>query len=292
MKLDRRPGSGGTPGPGDHLAEEGVAVIRSRSSVVPDVAVVLGSGLGDAVSADVRVGAEFKFEALPGFPAPTVPGHAGRLVLGDLYGVPAAAFLGRVHFYEGYGIGATTLIPRLAAGLGADVMVLTNASGGLDLWLEPGQLMLIRDHINLMGVNPLAGWHMPDGRPAFVDLSAVYRPELIQLAHEAANAAGLYMSEGVYVAVPGPSYETPAETRFLAAAGAQAVGMSTVPEAVAAVALGMRVLGISCVTNVAGSEATHEEVLARAGQAAQDLRTLLSAVLPKLRSDAAQGGST
>jgi len=276
----------GMPGPGDLLADQGVALVRSRSSVVPEVAVVLGSGLGDAVSADLRPDAEFGFEMLPGFPTPTVPGHAGRLVLGELYGVPAAAFLGRVHFYEGFGIGATTLIPRLAAALGAGVMVLTNASGGLDAWLEPGQLMLIVDHINLMGVNPLAGWHMPDGRPAFVDLSSVYPPELLSLAKDVARTSGLHVSEGVYVAVPGPSYETPAESRFLAEAGAHAVGMSTVPEAVAAVALGMRVLGISCVTNMAGSEATHEEVLARAGQAAEDLRTLLAGVLPKLRNSA------
>jgi purine-nucleoside phosphorylase len=271
------------PGPDDLFVEEALAVIRERCSLVPDLGVVLGSGLGDSVSGDVRAEAEFAFHALPGFPAPTVPGHAGRLVLGQLYGIAAAVFLGRIHLYEGHGIGSTTLIPRLAAALGARALVLTNAAGGLDASLRPGQLMLISDHLNFIGVNPLEGWRMPDGRPAFVELTSVYDPDLVSLAEEAARLSGLHVAKGVYVALPGPSYETPAETRFLADAGAQAVGMSTVPEAVAAVALGMRVLGISCVTNVAGVQGSgHDEVLAQAKESAADLRTLLAAVVPKI----------
>jgi purine-nucleoside phosphorylase len=277
------------PGPGDLFAEEGLALIRGRCALVPEVAVVLGSGLGDAVSADVRPEAEFAYESLPGFPAPTVPGHAGRLVLGALYGMPVALFLGRLHLFEGHGIGATTLIPRLAAALRAGTLVLTNASGGLDASIAPGTLMLIGDHINFMGVNPLAGWRLPDGRPAFIDLSSVYDPDLIALTEEAARLSGIGVARGVYVAMPGPTYETPAETRFLARSGAHAVGMSTVPEAVAGVALGMRVLGISCVTNIAGREATHEDVLATAKAAAADVQKILEIVLPKLGAVRAEG---
>ena len=274
------------PGPNDAFMEQGIALIRERCTLEPEVAVVLGSGLGEAVSGDVRPAGEFPFEALPGFPAPTVPGHAGRLVLGDLYGLAAAVFLGRVHLYEGHGIASTTLIPRLAAALGASVLVLTNASGGLNPSFRAGGLMLIRDHLNFLGANPLAGWRFEGGGPAFVDLSAVYDRDLRAAAERAAREEGVEVSTGVYVALPGPSYETPAETRYLAGAGADAVGMSTVPEAVAAVALGMRVLGISCVTNVAGSDATHEDVLASARAAASDLRRILARALPEIT----QGG--
>jgi purine-nucleoside phosphorylase len=267
---------------GDQFVEEGVALIRERTQVRPRVAVVLGSGLGDAVSADVRPDAEFSFGTLPGFPRGTVPGHAGRLLLGELYGVPSAVFLGRVHLYEGHGIGATTLIPRLVAQLGARVIVLTNASGGLDPSMSPGQLMLIHDHINLMGVNPLSGWRIRSGSPAFVDLSGVYDTDLLELARRAAGEGGLEVRAGVYVALSGPSYETPAESKFLRLAGADAVGMSTVPEAVAAVALGLRVLGISCISNLAGRPAGHEDVLASAKRASEDLRSILGRVIPAL----------
>jgi purine-nucleoside phosphorylase len=246
------------------------------------VALVLGSGLGDAVAEDVRAERELAYRELPGFPPSSVPGHAGRLVLGHLYGVPAAVFRGRVHYYEGRGIGATTLIPRVAAALGAHSLVLTNAAGGLDRSMRPGQLLLIEDHLNFLGVNPLTGWTFPGGTPAFVPLSAVYDPDLRALALEAAAEAGVGVLRGVYAALPGPSYETPAETRFLRSAGADAVGMSTVPEAVAARALGLRVLGISCITNVAGTEDTHEEVLAAARAAAAALRALLSRVIPRI----------
>jgi purine-nucleoside phosphorylase len=270
------------PGLGDTTVEEGVALIRERCELQPSVAVVLGSGLGDAVAGDLEGCHEFAYQGLPGFPVSRVPGHAGRLRLGELYGVSAAVFMGRIHFYEGHGIASTTLISRLAAGLGARVLVLSNAAGGLDPALSPGQLMLIRDHLNFLGVNPLTGWRHPDGTPAFVDLSSVYDPELRALADDAARARGVSMATGVYAALPGPSYETPAETRFLAQAGAGAVGMSTVPEAVAAVALGMRVLGVSCITNAAGAESSHEEVLATARTGAESLQAVLGGVLPRL----------
>jgi purine-nucleoside phosphorylase len=249
------------------------------------VAVILGSGLGDAVLGDLAVEEEFAFDALPGFPPPSmaVPGHARRMAIGELFGVPAVVFRGRIHLYEGHGVGPTTLIPRLAAGLGAGVLVVTNAAGGLRPTMRPGQLMLLRDHLNFMGVNPLAGWHFPDGTPAFVPLPEVYDAELASSVRDAAEGLGLDLLEGVYAGLPGPSFETPAETRFLADAGADAVGMSTVPEAVSAVALGLRVVGLSCITNVAGTAHGHDEVLVAARGAAGDLRDILKAVMHRMR---------
>lgn len=278
----------GAPGPDDTFAEEGVALIRERSTLVPAAAIVLGSGLGDAVANDVEPERELSYQTLPGFPPSSVPGHAGKLIMGRLYGVPMAVFLGRVHFYEGYGIGATTLIPRLAAALGARMILLTNAAGGLLPSLERGQLMLIEDHLNFLGVNPLSGWRFPSGQPAFVGLAEAYDGALLTLADQAAREEGVGVARGVYAALPGPSYETPAETRFLSNAGAHAVGMSTVPEAVAAVALGMRVLGISCITNTAGSEDTHEQVLATAREATLRLRALVARLLPRLAHGAGE----
>ena len=269
----------GVPGPGDTFADEGVALIRERCDVVPRVAVVLGSGLGDAIAGDLQACHEFSFQALPGFPRTSVPGHAGRLALGTLYGAPAAVFRGRIHYYEGHGIAATTLIPRLAAGLGTGMLILTNAAGGLDPTIRPGRLMLITDHLNQMGVNPLFGWRHADGSPAFVDLSAVYDQGLLALATEAAERDGIEVAAGVYAAMSGPSYETPSETAFLARSGARAVGMSTVPAAVAGVALGLRILAVSCITNQSGVESTHQEVLATARGAARDLRSILMGVV-------------
>lgn len=268
------------PSPGGDEPERAAAAVAARTSVRPSVAIVLGSGLGDALAEDLRVDAELAFGELPGFPPASVPGHAGRLRLGTLYGVPVAAFFGRVHFYEGHGVAATTLIPRVAAAMGAHTIVLTNASGGLDPGMRVGQLMIVRDHLNSMGVNPLFGWKMPNGAPAFVDISRVYDASLVEAARSAAQEAGIDVRVGVYAAVSGPSYETPAETTALARLGADAVGMSTVPEAVAAAALGLRVLGISCITDVAGSELTHEEVLIAATGAGPDLRAILRGALP------------
>jgi purine-nucleoside phosphorylase len=273
------PGSPATPGPGERFAESGAALIRERCDVTPEFGVVLGSGLGDVVGGDLEACHQFSFRALPGFPPSSVPGHAGRLAIGRLYGRPTAVFFGRVHYYEGHGIAATTLIPRLCSLLGVRVLVLTNSAGGIDPGIAPGRLMLIRDHINLMGVNPLFGWRMADGSPAFVDLSSVYDPSLRDAALSVAEAAGVDLGTGVYVALSGPSYETPAEIAFLASAGGNVVGMSTVPEAVAARALRLPVLGLSCITNTAGSSSGHEDVLRTARSAASDLRSILMGVM-------------
>ncbi|HEX9236470.1 MAG TPA: purine-nucleoside phosphorylase [Actinomycetota bacterium] len=279
-------GGAGPPETGDTLAEEGVALIRERCEVQPAVAVVLGSGLTGSIGDDVDGCHEFAFQALPGLPRPSAPGHPGRLLLGNLYGVPAALFLGRIHYYEGHGMAATTLIARLAAGLGARTIVLTNTAGALDPTLPPARLMVIEDHVNLLGTSVLAGWRWGDGTPAFADLSCVYAPRLRRAVEAAAMADGIELSAGVYAAVPGPAYETPAEARFLATAGAHAVGMSTVPEAVAAAALGLSVLGISCITNRAGEPTSHEEVLAAARRGGQDLRAILRRVVPDVTDEA------
>jgi purine-nucleoside phosphorylase len=263
------------PGPGDGVAERVAAAVRARTDLVPAAALVLGSGLGDALRvARELAGAEDEVEVaygeLPGFPPPSVPGHAGRLWLGRLGGRPLACFQGRVHYYEGHGMALASITARVAAELGARAVILSAAAGGVDPSVPGGAIVVLRDHLNLMGENPLRGWRMPDGTPAFVDLSQVYDPELTDAAVAAARAAlgAGAVREGVYAALPGPSYETPAEVEFLRRAGATVVGMSVVPEAVAARALGLRVVGISFVTNAAGTPVSHEEVLRASARAA------------------------
>ena len=265
------------PSPGDGIPEQIAEAIRERTMLEPVAGVVLGSGLSDAVeeirSAAADEGVEVAYTELPGFPPPTVAGHAGRLWIGEVRGRSLAVFQGRVHFYEGHGMPMASLTSRVSAELGARTMVLTAATGGLDPAIAAGSLVVIRDHVNLMGTNPLLGWRLPDGSPAFVDVSAVYDPELAEAALASAradlgDAGGSHVREGVYAALSGPSYETPAETRMLTGHGATVVGMSTVPEAVVARALGMRVLGIAFATNAAGVEVSHEEVLAASKAAA------------------------
>jgi purine-nucleoside phosphorylase len=249
----------GRPGPGDGLAEEAAAKIRSTDDVVPRAAIVMGSGLGNAAD-EIDTRAEIPYADLPGFPAPSVPGHAGRLVLGELGSVPVAAFLGRVHFYEGHGMDLVTLPTRLAAELGAEAMIVTASVGGLDASLEQGSLVVGRDHLNFLGESPLRGWRDAEGRPTFVDMTRVYDEELSDAAVSAAEEIGLPVSRGVYAANPGPAYETPAEVAYLRDAGASVVGMSVVPEAMAAAALGLRFAGLFCVTNVLGEAVSHTEV--------------------------------
>jgi purine-nucleoside phosphorylase len=282
------------PSPGDGVAEGIVAAIRERSTVEPVATIVLGSGLGRVLevagaNAGRSEGLEIAYGDLPGFPPPSVPGHAGRLWLGELGDRPFAGFLGRIHYYEGHPMRLASLTARVAALLGARTIVLTAATGAVDRALPIGSLVVLRDHINQMGENPLRGWTMPDGSPPFVDVSEVYDRELGDTALRAARDARvgegadpLPVSEGVYVAVSGPSYETPAETEAFRRAGATVVGMSMVPEAVAARALGMRVLGLSFVTNPAGAAVSHEEVLAASDLAAEAIGRVLVELLEKL----------
>jgi purine-nucleoside phosphorylase len=264
----------GVPSPDDGIGERIAQAIRERTDIRPIAGVVLGSGLGDAITvAWERAGSgepvEIAYGDLPGFPPPTVPGHAGKLWLGTIGGRPMAIFQGRIHFYEGHPMPLASITSRVSHALGARTMVLSAAVGGLDASLAPGSMVVVRDHLNLMGTNPLAGWRYPDGSPAFVDVSGVYDAALSDAALGILRDHGTATSEGVYAAVAGPSYETPAETEMLRRLGATVVGMSTVPEAVAARAMGMRVLGLSFVTNAAGGAVSHEEVLLASKTAAE-----------------------
>jgi len=268
------------PGPPDSLAGEAAEAVRARTAFVPHVAIVLGSGLGAAVK-DLVEDASFSFDELPGFPRPTVPGHAGRLALGELAGVPVAVFRGRIHHYEGNEMAACALPVRLARLLGAGTAILTAATGGIAEGLSTGHLVVGTDHLNFMGVSPLRGWRRPDGSPPFVDMVGAYDAELAGLAFDAATARGIPVSRGVYAAMAGPNYETPAEIEFLRRSGAAVVGMSVVPEAVPARALGMRVLGLFFVTNQVGVEVKHEDVVRASVRVAGAIGQVIADVLAK-----------
>lgn len=268
------------PSPPDGNADAAAEVVRARCGLVPAVAIVLGSGLG-AATASMEEEASFGFDELPGFPAPTVPGHAGRLVLGRIAGVPVAVFRGRIHFYEGNDLATCALPIRLARALGARAAILTAATGGIGADLATGHLVVGTDHINLLGQSPLRGWRRPDGSPPFVDMSGAYDDALADLAVAAAADRGIPVSRGVYAAMPGPMYETPAEIGFLRTIGATVVGMSVVPEAVPARALGMRVLGLFFVTNQVGVEVRHEDVVRASDAMAGSIGEVIAEVLAK-----------
>jgi xanthosine phosphorylase len=251
----------------------------------PRVGIVLGSGLGglaDAVEHPVVI----PYVKLPGFPLGGVAGHAGRLVLGTLSGVPVAVLQGRAHLYEGIDPGRILVPIRTLRALGAETVVFTNAAGSLREEVGPGRLMAIADHINLMGINPLAGPNDDDVGPRFPSLRDAYDPVLLTALDEAARALGIDLAEGVYLAVTGPSFETPAEIRAFRTLGADAVGMSTVPEVIAARHCGLRVAAVSAITNLAegmGDQAlSHEQTLASAADAAGDLQRLLTRLLEDL----------
>jgi len=279
--------SAGVPGPGDDLATRGAAVVRGAADLRPAVGIVLGSGLGPALGDQLEEEASFAFTDLPGFPSPGVPGHAGRLILGRLAGVPVAAFSGRVHFYEGHGMDVPALLPRLAHELGARTMVLTAAVGGLEPGVEAGTVVVLRDHLNMMGAAPLRGWRFPDGMPAFINAQEVYDRELSDLALERAEALEIRSAMGVYAAVSGPAYETPTEVGMLQTVGATVVGMSMVPEALPAHALGMRVLGVCSLANAFGEHVSHEEVVRVSNETAVAVGRLLVDLLPRLPSEGA-----
>ncbi|MCP5516986.1 MAG: purine-nucleoside phosphorylase [Verrucomicrobiales bacterium] len=250
---------------------EAAAFIRRRCPVRPEVGVVLGSGFR-AVEQGIEAEAVLPYDRIPGFCQTGVVGHAGRLSLGRLGGVPTLLLAGRAHFYEGYSLERVTFPVRVAAELGVRVLLLTNAAGGINQRYRPGHFMILRDHINLMGLNPLCG--CADSRSPFVDLTEAYDPELRRRLRTAARQAGAPIHAGVYLAVAGPSYETPAEIRAFARLGADAVGMSTVPETIVARHCGLRVAGLSAITNLAAGRSptpiSHEEVLV-AGRATGEL---------------------
>jgi purine-nucleoside phosphorylase len=263
-------------------AEHATRVIRSRVSVEPRIAVVLGSGLGSfADDFDEAVG--IPYEEIPGFVRSTAQGHAGRLVVGKVDSVPVVAMQGRVHYYEGYALEEVTFPVRTFGLLGVKTLVLTNAAGGINVQLTQGALMVISDHLNLMGVNPLRGPNDERFGPRFPDMSAVYSPELQELVVEEAKEIGVEVRRGIYGALSGPSYETPAEIHLLRGLGADAVGMSTVPEAIVARHMGLEVLGISCITNMAAGISdepiNHEEVMATGDRVRETFTELLRRVI-------------
>jgi len=264
-----------------------LAWIRGRTDVRPEAAVVLGSGLG-AFAARLADPVVIPYGEIPEFPVSRVVGHAGRLVIGRLAaargGVAVAALQGRVHGYEGWSAADVAFGVRVVALLGARVLAVTNASGGIAPELAPGDLVRITDHLNLAGANPLTGPNDERLGPRFPDLTTAYDPALGARLDEAASALGIALRRGVYACVPGPSYETPAEIRMLRAMGADLVGMSTVPEVIAARHMGVRVAGVSLVANraagLSGTPLTHEEVAAVAAREGERLAALLAAFLP------------
>jgi inosine/guanosine/xanthosine phosphorylase family protein len=274
--------SEGLPGPGDDLPQRAAKAIRAASDLIPRLGLVLGSGLGPALGDAFEEDVGFAFTDLPGFPPPGVPGHEGRFALGLLAGVPVASFSGRVHFYEGHGMDVPALLPRLVRELGATTIVLTAAVGGVEPGLAGGTVAVITDHLNMMGTAPLRGWRYPDGMPAFIPMGQPYDPTLAELALDRARALGIPAAPGVYAAMSGPAYETPAEIGLIARAGATVVGMSMVPEVLPARALGMRVLGLAMVTNAFGEPVSHDEVVRVSNETAKAVGRLLVDLLPRI----------
>jgi purine-nucleoside phosphorylase len=267
------------------LLDESKQLIRKRTKLVPDMGVILGSGLGsfaDGVEEAVVVG----YGELPGFPVSTAPGHAGRLILGKLCGRKVAIMQGRFHFYEGYTMDRVILGVRLLGRLGAPIVIVTNAAGGIRPDLAPGDLMLISDHINLTGQNPLVGPNIDVLGPRFPDMSDAYNKSLREQATAIARELGIELKVGVFAALTGPSYETPAEINFLRLIGADAVAMSTVPEVIAACHMNMRVLGISCISNLASGLSkhplSHTDVTEIANRAQVAFSKLLMGLIAKL----------
>ncbi len=273
---------------GDKLFETVQAaseVIADKFDPVPKTAVVLGSGLGGL--AESLDSARFlPFDEIPGYPAAKVEGHAGRLAGGKLSGVPVLLQQGRVHYYEGHPMEKVVLLARGLVLAGVKVLVVTNAAGAIAPELGPGDLMRITDHLNLMGNNPLIGPHHERLGERFPDMSQAYNPEVGKILDEAAAEKGHTLHRGVYAAFSGPSYETPAEIRMVRSLGASAVGMSTVPEAIAATQMGARVGAISCVANSAAgmshSGISHEEVLEVTARAAKRLAEIIKTALPRM----------
>lgn len=268
------------------LAKRAAAILERRlSGLKPRVAVILGSGLGgiaEAIQSPITV----PYRALPGFPPAAVEGHAGSLIAGRLAGVGVVALSGRAHAYEAHPLDAHRVPVRALWRLGVEILVLTNAAGSLRRAIGPGRLMLITDHINLLGMNPLRGANDAAYGPRFPDMKDAYDPALRRLLRRAARRARIALAQGVYVACPGPSFETAAEIRAFRRLGADAVGMSTVPEAIVARHCGLSVAGLSVITNLAegmaASAPSHEETLAVAGRASRQLARLLKEFLTAL----------
>ena len=266
-------------------AEHAARTISSRVGTEAKLALVLGSGLG-AFADEFEEAEAINYKEIPGFVTSTAVGHAGRLVCGKVSGVPVIAMQGRVHYYEGYSLEEVTFPVRVFKLLGIDNLILTNAAGGIDVQLNQGALMVISNHLNLMGVNPLRGPNDERFGPRFPDMSEVYARDFQEAVVDEARNLGVTVRRGVYAALSGPSYETPAEINMLRSLGADAVGMSTVPEAIVARHMSMKVLGISCITNMAAGISedpiNHEEVIETGERVRNTFTQLLRQVISRL----------
>jgi len=265
--------------------DQAVAFVRSRTALQPRVGLILGSGLGNVVDG-IDVETAIPYGEIPGAKASTVLGHSGRMVFGRAGALPVVVMQGRVHFYEGYEMDEVMFLARVIGRLGIKALVVTNAAGGVNTSYVAGDLMLISDHINLMGMNPLRGPNIDELGVRFPDMSEAYPESLRAKAKEVAAAQGLALKEGVYLALSGPTYETPAEIRALRILGADAVGMSTVPEVMAMSHMSIPVLGISCITNMAAGilkqKLTHQEVMDTTARVQKEFTALVLGVLAKL----------
>lgn len=272
----------------DHLLEktnESIGYIRSKTDLDPEIALILGSGL-DPLGDRLEEPCVIPYQEIPHFARSTAPGHKGHLILGRLGGKRVLCMQGRLHYYEGYSMAQISYPVRVMAKLGIKTLILTNASGGLKLAFSPGDLMLITDHINFMGTNPLIGPNADDFGSRFPDMTNLYTPELGDLARRVAKDLGIGLQEGVYLGCSGPSFETPAEIKVFQSFGAGAVGMSTVPEAIVARHCGLKLLGISCITNMAAGildkPISSGEVTEVAGLAAQKFIRLLTEIISRI----------
>lgn len=258
--------------------------LKEQGILTPQIGLILGSGLGDLAD-EIENAIVIPYEKIPNFPVSTVAGHAGQLVYGDLEGKKVIALQGRFHYYEGYNLQTVTYPVRIFKELGVEILIITNAAGGVNENFTPGDLMIITDHLNITGENPLIGANIDEHGPRFVDMSQTYSLRGQALLKEVAKEIDLTLQEGVYTWFTGPTYETPAEVRYARTIGGDAVGMSTVPEAIVAKHTGMEVIGISCITNfAAGMQASlnHEEVMEYSAKAKPKFKQLLRGLIKKI----------
>jgi len=269
----------------DPALAETIEFLRTRCRRQPALGLILGSGLG-AYAGRFKDSVALPYGSIPNFPRSAVPGHAGNLVFGSLQGVSCLALQGRFHFYEGHSMRDIAFPVRILRGLGIEKLIVTNAAGGVNPDFRPGDFMLIEDHINMMGLNPLIGSNPEAASPRFPDMTEAYDPEMREIAADVARRLDIPLQKGVYVGVTGPCYETPAEIRMYRGFGADAIGMSTVPEVIAAVEAGIRVLGISCITNMAASmgqgKISHKEVLEATERVKEKAHALLNGIIKEV----------
>lgn len=264
--------------------QSSIDFIRSKTDLIPEIGLILGSGLGDI--ANEIEGIRIPYSEIPGFGESSVAGHAGQLVIGKLAGKNVVAMQGRFHFYEGHQLSSIIYPVRVMKLLGIKTLIVTNAAGGVNEQFNPGDLMIIEDHLNLLGINPLIGKNFDELGPRFLDMSYAYNKELISITEQTAHNMDIKLQKGVYAALTGPTYETPAEVRMLRTLGADAVGMSTVPEVIIANHMSLKVLGISCITNMAAGilnqPLNHEEVIETSNRVKETFIKLVKAVIEKI----------